>query len=211
MRAQQRAPVRVDLARRGTNPAGGEDAADRASPDPMAETDEFALDAAMPPARVLAGQPQHQIPDVAVDSGPAGPVRIRPPPLDRPPVPGQQRGRRDDAMTPQRSRQGPDQRRQDRPLRPRQSGTTDLTTQHRDLVTQHHQLRDQRGVAPSRPRQAAQHPNCGRVQHPNQHAADPAHRRERPAHSPCESFGTAQGQSKKHSTASSRVSRRRCS
>jgi hypothetical protein len=55
-------------------------------------------------------------------------------------VPGQQRGRRDQPVHPQLSRQQPDQRGQNRSIRPRGTWLADLATQDRDLVPQDRDL-----------------------------------------------------------------------
>jgi len=96
---------------------GGQDAADRGRPDPMPEAEQFALDASMPPARVLPRQPQDQLADLVADAGPAGPARVRPVPLEQPLVPRRQRRRGDDAMPPsQLPWQNLDQRREHHPI-----------------------------------------------------------------------------------------------
>jgi hypothetical protein len=81
----------------------GEDTADGAGADPVTEADKFALYPAMPPARVLPGQPDHQVTHLVADPRAAVPVRIGPVPTAQPPMPGQQGGRGDDPMLPQRA------------------------------------------------------------------------------------------------------------
>jgi hypothetical protein len=66
---QEGAPVRVHLAWCWTDPMDGEDAANRAGPGPMPETEQLALDASMPPTGVLPSQPQDQVADLVVDAG----------------------------------------------------------------------------------------------------------------------------------------------
>ena len=70
---------------------GGEDAPDRAGPDPVPEAEQFALDASMSPAGVLSRQPKNQVPEFIADARSAGPVRIRPMALEQAPMPRQQR------------------------------------------------------------------------------------------------------------------------
>jgi hypothetical protein len=67
LRPQKRPPARVPLAWRRTDPASGENTADRAGTDPVAEPDQFALDAPMPPCRVLPGQPTDEIAQIVGD------------------------------------------------------------------------------------------------------------------------------------------------
>ena len=67
----------------------------------MAKADQFSLDAPVPPAGVLPGQADHEVTHLVNDAWPSRPVRIRPVPADQAAVPGQQRGRRNDAMLPQ--------------------------------------------------------------------------------------------------------------
>lgn len=101
----------------------------------MTETEEFALHPAMTPVGIFPGQPEHQVTHLVTDPRAAGPVRIGPMPADQAAVPGQQGGRGDDPMLPQRAGQGPDQRGQHHPVRPCQPRTADLTAEHGDLVT----------------------------------------------------------------------------
>jgi hypothetical protein len=53
---QELPPRRRRTARRGPSPSGGLDPADRPLTDPVAQPGQLALDAAVPPARVLPGQ-----------------------------------------------------------------------------------------------------------------------------------------------------------
>ncbi|WP_406079119.1 hypothetical protein [Micromonospora sp. NBC_00858] len=55
LRAQEGAPVGVDLTWRWVDPAGGEDAADSTGADAVAQADQFPLDAAVPPPRIFPG------------------------------------------------------------------------------------------------------------------------------------------------------------
>ena len=69
----------------------------------MTEADKLALNAPVAPAWILPGKPQDKVADLVADAWAAGPVRIRPVPRDQAPVPGQQGGRGDDAVLPQRA------------------------------------------------------------------------------------------------------------
>ena len=55
----------------------------------MPRPEQLALDTPVSPARILLGQPHHQIPHLVADRWTAGPVRIRPTPLDQPAMPRQ--------------------------------------------------------------------------------------------------------------------------
>jgi hypothetical protein len=139
--AEEGPPLRVHAAGCRPEPGCREDASDGAGADPVAQADQLTLDPAVPPGRILFGQAQHQVADLAADRRTAGPVRVGPVPLDQPAMPGQQRRRGDDPVCPQPARQDLGQRRQHRPVRPRQAGLADLAAQDRHLVTQHQQLR----------------------------------------------------------------------
>jgi hypothetical protein len=118
--AQERPPVGVQLARGGADPRAGERAAGGAGADPMAEADEFALDAPVSPAGILPGQAQNQVTDLVADPWPSLLVRIDPMSANQPAVPGQQGRRGDDPVSPQCSWQCPGQRGQHCSLRPGQ-------------------------------------------------------------------------------------------
>ena len=50
----------------------------------VAQAEQLTVHPAMPPRRVLGGQPQHQLADLLVDRRPAGPgMRVRPMPGDQ--------------------------------------------------------------------------------------------------------------------------------
>src|SRR2546421_3679371 len=55
--AEEGSPAGVLLAGRRAHPAAGQDSADGAGPDPVAEPLQFTLDSEVAPARVFAGQP----------------------------------------------------------------------------------------------------------------------------------------------------------
>jgi hypothetical protein len=60
----------------------------------MPEPDELALDAAMPPPRILPGKPDHQFAQLIIDHGPSWWVGVGPFPGDQAAVPRQQRAGR---------------------------------------------------------------------------------------------------------------------
>ena len=61
LRSEEAAPVSVEIAGRRADPTGSQDPADRASADPVAETDEFSLHPAVPPAGIFPGQPEDEV------------------------------------------------------------------------------------------------------------------------------------------------------
>jgi hypothetical protein len=67
----------------------------------VSQPDEFTLDSAVAPGRILLCQAQHQVVGLLTDRWAASPVRIGPFFRDQTPVPGQQRGRGDDPMATQ--------------------------------------------------------------------------------------------------------------
>jgi hypothetical protein len=118
LRSQEGSPTGVDLAGRRADPGGGEDPADGAGADPVAETDQFALHAAMAPVRVLPGQPEDEVTYLVADRRAAGPVGVCPVPGDEAAVPEHQRGRGDDPMTPQLAWKSADKGGEYGPVRP---------------------------------------------------------------------------------------------
>ena len=172
--AQVRCSARV-LARH-TLPAGRgidagvlEDLPDRGRRHGDAEPGQLAVDAAVTPRLVLPGKPQHHRPDLPVRCRAPGPALARParpPAADDVPVPPQDGARSDDQ--PHRGetvdRQRPGQQGKQRPVRPRQPGTSPrpLTPGDSKLVAQHEDL----GVLPPRlpARQAQQRHGTGNDQ-----------------------------------------------
>jgi hypothetical protein len=140
-----------------------QDAADGARADPVTESEQFALDAAMAPGLVLPGEPDHQVAHLSVDRWPTRPVRIRPRPAGQPAVPGQQGRRCDGPVQEQFARQQSSQRGQHRTIRPRQPRPADLAAEHGHLMPQHHDLNVLRSVGSGQQRQPAQHPHQAQV------------------------------------------------
>ena len=68
----------------------------------MAEREEFALDALVPPGRVLAGHPFDQCGDGGIERWATGAVRVGPLSGHQAAVPAQDHGRGDQAMAAQR-------------------------------------------------------------------------------------------------------------
>jgi hypothetical protein len=89
----------VGSPRRWADAGLGEDASDRARADVVPELGRFSLDAAMPPVRVLAREPYHQLAKFVIDRRPSGSVRVGPLLCDETAMPGQQRGWCHDAVS----------------------------------------------------------------------------------------------------------------
>ena len=69
LRGQELPPGRGCPARCGREPGCGQDPADRSRADAIAEAEELTLDAAVPPPRVLPGQPPDQLADFPLMRG----------------------------------------------------------------------------------------------------------------------------------------------
>jgi hypothetical protein len=91
---QELPPGRRRPSRRGTEPGGGQDPADRPLPRPVPQADQLALDAPVSPARVLPRQLLHQCPHLGRDRRSPRRPRISPFLPHQAPVPGQQGARR---------------------------------------------------------------------------------------------------------------------
>jgi hypothetical protein len=96
--AKEGTPVGVRSSGCGADAGGCEDAADGARTDVVAKPGEFALDAAMSPARVFPRRPDDQRPKFIINRRPSRPVRVRPLPCDQTTMPCRQRARRHDAV-----------------------------------------------------------------------------------------------------------------
>ena len=171
---QELPPTRVRPPRRWPDSIGGQDTADRSGTDPPPQADQLSLDPPMPPARVIPGQPQHQIPDLFADPRAARPGPVRPPPRDQPPVPAQQRAWGNQAMGAQPGRQHP--------------GQSNVTAEHRDLMPKNQQLRRLRRVTTRQQYQPSQDLNQCQVHQPEHHSGIIHLNGETPAHVPCDEF-----------------------
>ena len=118
----------------------------------MTKTDEFAVDAAMTPRRILPCHAHHQPPDNNGNTRTtANRSRLRP----EGPVPGhqlsmptQQRRRSHDPDPPQFTGEKAGQRRQQQPVLRLQPGPAHLSSQARHLMPQDQQLNILRGLGP---------------------------------------------------------------
>ncbi len=120
------APVGVYPARRWAQAWGGQDAADGAGADVVSEAGEFALDAAVSPARVLPCQPDDELAELAVDARATGLVRVGPFLGDQASVPGQEGGGGDESVAAQFAGQESGQAGQDGSVRPGGAGWAEL-------------------------------------------------------------------------------------
>jgi hypothetical protein len=139
---QELPPCRVVVPlRRWRDPQGFKDAADRGGADPVAELEEFALDALVSPAVVLGGEPLDERGDLGADRRASRVVRVGPFLSGQATMPSQNGARCDQPVCLQPSGQLPDQRGQHRPVGPVQPRPRITPAQHGDLVPQHQQFR----------------------------------------------------------------------
>src|ERR1022692_375107 len=87
--AQERPPGGVLIPRSRPAPSAAQDPAHRRFADEVPEPGQLAVHPAVPPARVLARQPQRHVADLLAGPRPAWWVRVRPLAFDQAPVPGQ--------------------------------------------------------------------------------------------------------------------------
>jgi hypothetical protein len=133
--AQKLPPAGVGVPdRRWWDPVALQDPPDRRGAHAMAELEQLALEPHIPPARVLPRHPHHQRGEDVVDRWPSGPVGIGPSSADEASMPTQDRVRGDHAMATQCSGQPPDERGEDRPVRPIQARSWGGAAQDGDLV-----------------------------------------------------------------------------
>ena len=109
-----------------------------AHPDSQAE--QLALDPLVTPARILPCHPLDQRSNPPIHGRSAAGVRVGPSPADKPPVPAQQRVRRDQPGHPQWTGEQPGQGSQYRPVGPVRLWLGVLPPQHRNLLAEHQQL-----------------------------------------------------------------------
>jgi hypothetical protein len=142
----------------------GKDPADCARTDPVTQPEQFTLNAAMPPARILPSQPHDEIPHVVADRRTTRPVRIRPVPFGKAAMPAQQRGRV--TIRCLRSAWGSSLVNADSTARSVQDGRAraDLAAQHGDLVAQHQQFRHLGGIASGEKREPAEHTDHDQIE-----------------------------------------------
>ncbi len=121
--AEELSPGRVGVPdRRWRDPQPLQDAADRRCPNAMTELEQLALNSLISPAGVLPGHALDQHGQGVLDRWTAEAVGIGPFLGDEVTMPAQDCARRDQAMPPQHRRQPPDERGEDRSIRPVQAG-----------------------------------------------------------------------------------------
>src|SRR6266542_3627160 len=123
---------------------------------------------------VLARESHDQLTYLLVDSWPArAPVRIGPAAGDDPPVPAQQRLRRDKECLPRATRHHSAQRRQYQPVALRQLRAPRLPPQDRQLVAQNEQLELLRAVAAREQQDEREQPTGDDVDERHEHRQPP--------------------------------------
>ncbi len=114
-----------------------------------AQTLEFSDDTSVAPVRVLVAEPQDQRAQRRLERRPSrSPVRIRPAAGEELTVPAHQRLGLDREARPGDPRQRAAQRRQQRPISPRQLRLSSLPTEHRKFMAQHQDLELLRATRP---------------------------------------------------------------
>ncbi len=139
--ARRNSPARSGAPRRRLQFRLGKQPTDAGRRHPDAELAQLATDSPMAPARILAREPQHQLPHLSRQLRPTTPSRRLPPlPANERLMPTQQSPRRHQTRAARRARQVPRCRRQQRPIRHPDVRPHDLPAQDLKLVTQHQQL-----------------------------------------------------------------------
>jgi hypothetical protein len=131
----------------------------RGGSDLVAELDEFALHAPVPPARIVGCHVDHELADRGCRGRPSGtpPAGVVPVAGDQPPVPGEQRrgGHREDLTPPVPGDQF-GQCREPQPVARLLADPADLTAQHHVLVPQNQEFGILGHLTPGQHHQAAQ-------------------------------------------------------
>jgi hypothetical protein len=166
---QELPPGRAAALRRGRDPQPPQYPPHRRRPDLVAEAEQLALDPLVAPARVLPRHLHGQCHQPGVDWRPSCPGRIGPPPADQPPVPAQQRVRRDQPAPPHRPGQQAGQGGEHRAAGPVQPRLRVLPPQHRDLMAQHQQFGVLRRRRACQQRHPARQADERQVDHPYHH------------------------------------------
>ena len=137
----------------------------------MAESDQLAVNSSVAPAGILAGHPQHQVPDRRCGGWSAwSSVRVGPAAGDELGVPAQQGSGRDQPQLAQRGGQQPAERAEHRTVGPGQCWSGVGAAQHGDLVAQREDLGVLGGVGAGEQRQPGQHANEHQVDESEGHS-----------------------------------------
>ena len=156
---QELLPRRAGAAGCGADPGVMQDLPHRGGSDLVAELDEFALHAPVPPARIVGCHADHELADRGCRGRPSGtpPAGVVPLAGDQPSVPGEQRrgGHRED-LTPPVPGDQLGQCREPQPVARLVADPADLAAQHLVLVPQHQELGILGRLTPGPHHQAAQ-------------------------------------------------------
>jgi hypothetical protein len=160
LRRQELLPGRAGAAGCEADPGGVQDLPHGGGRDPVAELDEFALHAPVPPGRMVRSDADDELPDHSRRGRSSGtpPVRVIPFACDQSPVPGQQRrrGHREHLAPPAPGDQ-PRQCRKPQPAGWLVADPADLTAQHRVLVAEDQELGILGHLTPGQHHQTGEH------------------------------------------------------
>ena len=151
-----------------------QDSADRGRVDPVAQRQELAPDPLISPAGVVSGHLLDERCDSGIQGWASRLVRVGPVHGYESAMPGQDRGRGDQPMQPQRSWQSPDQRGEEEPISPVQLRFRIAPSQDRVLVPQDENLRFQARTASSKDGHPVQEPAERKVEQSHRHGPDHA-------------------------------------
>lgn len=127
------------------------------------------MDAAVPPRRVLPGQPPDQLTDLLRDRRASGGIRVGPFLLDQAPVPGVQGARHHDPLYPKVPGQEPRQDGHHRPVSPVWFRAGDLAAQDRDLMPEHQDFHVLGNIAAGEESQPAEQPDREQIGEAKEH------------------------------------------
>ena len=174
LRGQELLPGRARAAGCGVDPGVMQDLPHRGGGDPVAELDEFALHAPVPPRRIVRRDADHELADRGCRGRPSGtpPAGVVPFACDQSPVPGEQRrrGHREHLAPPLPGDQ-PGQCREPQPVRRLVADPADLAAQHRVLVPEHQELGILGHLTPGQHHQAAEQTAHEQVDDREDHSA----------------------------------------
>ena len=174
LRGQELLPGRARAAGRGVDPGVVQDLPHRGGGDRVAEPDEFALHAPVPPRRILRRHADHELADRGCRGRPPGtpPAGVVPFACDQPPVPGEQRRRgHREHLAPPAAGDQPRQCREPQPVARLVADPADLAAQHRVLVPQHQEFGILGHLTPGQHHQAAEQATHEQVDDRKDHSA----------------------------------------
>src|SRR6266508_135491 len=135
LRSEELAPARPCAPRRWPQPCAGEKATDAGRRDIEAKFRQLAADPAMAPARILARELKHKLPDIGRHPRPPAPTsRLSPLPAYERLMPAQQRPRRNQKHADRRPRQVTGRGCQQSPISCAKLRLGDLATQNLELM-----------------------------------------------------------------------------